>query len=396
MEFGQGYAPVSSAKVLIFSTGKSGSGVAQFCEHIAAALAAAGRGVVIAQPPEPDYTARMGSVAKVERRAFDKDPYEDVAAFGENRTLAARLFAEIEPKLVVFLTGVHPLASAGALYAARRLRIPYVIVDGLVAASLYHWEGRIAQMMHGLYRDAAAVIVKSQENLKTLRQCLKLPDQTGQVIVSGRPETFFSPQDPDRRARLRRELGLTSDAVLCLTAAKLEIVKGHALQIEAMRHLKTHVAWRRLHFAWIGDGVGREELASALAVEGVTDRVHLVGHSTDIAGWMDAADIYVLTSHSEGMPLSVMEAMAKGLPVIATAVGGTAEALGDTGFLVTRPAYTDRCIGDLVDALERLASDDMVRKEMGRACRTRAEAQFRLDRMTADYLRVFDAAMDGT
>ena len=384
---------MDNAKVLIFSTAKSGTGVAQFNEHIGAALLEDRREVVIAQPEESDYQARMGEIADVERRYFSKDPYDDITAFGGDRFLAAALLVEIRPDLVVISNGFHPLASVACMQAAHFFRIPYVTVDGLVAPSLYSWEDNIVNMVSGLYRNAAAVIVKSRANLETLRQCLRLPAEVGSVIVSGRPETYFQPRNPTLRSALRAHLGIPIDGVLCLTAAKLEIVKGHSLQIEAMKRLKERAVWDRLHFIWAGEGEERANLEAALDAAGVADRVNLIGHRTDIADWMDAADCCVLTSHSEGIPLSVMEAMAKGLPVVATTVGGTAEALGDTGIPIARPALMEDCINGLVDALDRVASDDAVRCELGAACRARAEKHFRLERMLDDYRAVFDKSL---
>ncbi len=229
---------MNQAKLLIFTTAKSGTGVAQFNEHIAAGLSEHGWCMVIAQPEESNYQTRMGEIADVERHHFSKDPYDDIVGFGADRFLAAALLAETRPDLVVICNGIHPLASVACMQAAYFFRIPYVTVDGLVAPRLYSWEDNIVNIVSGLYRNAAAVIVKSRANLETLRQCLRLPAEVGSVIVSGRPETYFQPRNPTLRSALRAHLGIPIDGVLCLTAAKLEIVKGHALQIEAMKRLK--------------------------------------------------------------------------------------------------------------------------------------------------------------
>ncbi len=386
---------MTQPKILIFTTTKSGTGVARFNEHIADAILRAGWTAILAQPEEPDYRGRMADCSAAERHFFRRDPYADIVGFGADRFLPAILFGETRPDLVVFSSGIHPLTTVAGMQAAHFFRIPYVTVDGLVAPSLYDWDENALTMVSRLYGNAEAVIVKSQESLGALRQCLRLPADVGSVIVSGRPDRYFEPRDETRRAALRRQLQIPDDSILCLTAAKLEIVKGHALQIDAMQQLKARPVWDRLHFAWAGEGEERERLETALAVAGVSDRVHLLGHRTDISAWMDAADCFVLTSHSEGIPLSMLEAMAKGLPVIATAIGGVPEALDDTGILVPRPAMYDECIEGLVAALVRLATDDAGRRDMGVACRVRAAAYYRLDRMTDAYLAVFDEAMSG-
>ncbi|MDD9905958.1 MAG: glycosyltransferase family 4 protein [Rhodospirillaceae bacterium] len=384
---------MTAPKILIYSTAKSGTGVAQFAEHIGGALAQTGWQIVIAQPEEPNYAARMGSVAAVERVYFPNDPYEDIVGFGADRYAAAQLLIETRPDLIVISNGVHPIASVAALQAGQFLRVPYVTVDGLVAPSLYDWDENVLRMVSALYQAAAAVIVKSQDNLKMLRHCLRLPETVGSVIVSGRPEIYFEPPNAEARARLRGEIGIPDDAILCLTAAKLEIVKGHTFQLQAMQKLKHRTSWAHLHFAWVGEGEERSALQEEVERGGVSDRVHFIGHRTDIPDWMDAADLCVLTSHSEGIPLSVMEAMAKGLPVVATNVGGTAEAMGDAGILIPRPALTEECISGLTDALDKLALDGEARQTMGEASRARAQQMFRLDRMVSDYRGLFERVL---
>ena len=90
-------------------------------------------------------------------------------------------------------------------------------MDGLVAPSLYDWDENVLRMVSALYKAAAAVIVKSQDNLNMLRHCLRLPETVGSVIVSGRPEIYFEPPNAEARARLRGEIGIPDDAILCLT-----------------------------------------------------------------------------------------------------------------------------------------------------------------------------------
>jgi tetratricopeptide (TPR) repeat protein len=112
-----------------------------------------------------------------------------------------------------------------------------------------------------------------------------------------------------------------------------------------------------------------------------------------MADWLDAADIYAHPSEAEGMPLAVMEAMAKGLPVIATAVGGIPEELGDTGRLLpppTDPAATGQA---LADAITAWAADPDRRRATGAAGRQRAQALFREERMLAETLGVIDRAL---
>ena len=110
---------------------------------------------------------------------------------------------------------------------------------------------------------------------------------------------------------------------------------------------------------------------------GATREIHLIGRTATVKRYLDAADMFVLPSVFEGMPVAVMEAMAKGLPVMATAVSGTSEALEKTGLLLPDPTVdSERTIASLTDALERWALNESLRREIGAGCRRRAERMF--------------------
>jgi glycosyltransferase involved in cell wall biosynthesis len=123
----------------------------------------------------------------------------------------------------------------------------------------------------------------------------------------------------------------------------------------------------------VGDGPDRPMLEAEVRRLGLRDRVRLAGERHDVAELLAAADVFVLSSLSEGLPVSVLEAMAAGLPVVASRVGGVPElvAEGETGLLV---APSDA--HDLAGALGRLIGDRELRRRLGAAGRVRAETQF--------------------
>ena len=123
------------------------------------------------------------------------------------------------------------------------------------------------------------------------------------------------------------------------------------------------------------------------------EHVHLIGLRNDVPDLLDAADIFVVPSQYEGMPLGVLEAMAKGLPVVATAVAGTPEALGGTGFLLPEPAEA-LVVEPLAAAIRELAVDADLRRASGEAARERAAQQFTLARMEASYLDLFGRLLE--
>jgi glycosyltransferase involved in cell wall biosynthesis len=137
----------------------------------------------------------------------------------------------------------------------------------------------------------------------------------------------------------------------------------------------------------VGEGGRRPVLEKQVADLGLADRVLLPGWSEDVAGELLRADALVLPSRTEGWPLTVVEAMLAGLPVVATPVGSVAEAVQDgrTGLLVPKddPAA-------LAAALRRLRDEPALRERLGAAGRTLAAATMTADRMAAQWLSLWE------
>ncbi|HLO52006.1 MAG TPA: glycosyltransferase family 4 protein, partial [Kamptonema sp.] len=127
---------------------------------------------------------------------------------------------------------------------------------------------------------------------------------------------------------------------------------------------------------------------------GVTEQVKFLGQRWDISDWLDASDIFILPSKAEGMPLAVMEAMAKGLPVIATAVSGIPEELGETGKLLPNPNVDPKgTVRELANTIEAWAGNSELRQSVGKECQLRAEKMFREDRMLQEYMDAIAEAL---
>jgi glycosyltransferase involved in cell wall biosynthesis len=140
----------------------------------------------------------------------------------------------------------------------------------------------------------------------------------------------------------------------------------------------------------VGGGPEHAAVADAVHRAGLDGVVELVGDRDDVPALLAAGDLFVLASRSEGFPMSVLEAMAAGLPVVASAVGGVCEAVvdGETGLLVP-PGDA----GALAGAIERLLADGRLRREMGSAGRARAAAHFGLERFAAEHVQVYERAL---
>lgn len=382
-----GLAPPAACEHVLLHTDDPGhGGVAQYNHALLRTLTAAGHRVTCVQSVSDNPSVHEQRRAGVRHVWLDYDTGREFGRTLDDEATARDIFTAEQPDLIVF-SDCSPVSNLAAREAALRLNIPFIVVVGFVAPYLAeNFSSRLGQLGRQ-YEAAREVVAVSAENLALLRSRFGLPPDRGRVIHYGRPAGFFAPRDEAVRARLRQELGVPADAVVCFTAARLTPVKGFAHQLQAARALRATPAGRKIHFVWAGEGEQRGELEREIARLGLAGSVHLLGQRWDVADWHDAADIFVLPSHLEGMPLAIMEAMAKGLPVVATAVSGIPEELGDTGKLLPDPAADPaRTIGELVRTLAEWAKDPALRQSIGARGRTRAEKLFREERMVAQFI----------
>jgi glycosyltransferase involved in cell wall biosynthesis len=186
-------------------------------------------------------------------------------------------------------------------------------------------------------------------------------------------------QGEDERVRARAELGVPRDAYVIGTAGRLDPVKNLSALVDGHAVLAQHRPGARLVI--IGSGPMQSELEWQARARGIADVVHFTGYRADVRELMAAFDVYVNCSTYEGVSLTILEAMAAGLPVVATRVGGNPEVVvdGETGVLVPigSPALTEQLIA--------LAGNPLQRRALGAAGRQRAVRHFSIDRMVAEY-----------
>jgi glycosyltransferase involved in cell wall biosynthesis len=210
------------------------------------------------------------------------------------------------------------------------------------------------------------------------------------VIPNGIPiDDYQCPSTP--RPVWRREQGFQEEDVLFVCAARLEKQKNHAMLLEAFA--RGPATSRTAHLLLAGDGERRLALEEQARQLGIQGKVRFLGLRADICEVLAAADIFVLASHSEGNPLSLMEAMAAGLPVVATAVGGVPELIADraSGLLVT-PGNVD----GLVAAMLKLLQDEETRWMMAAAAAHYAKEAFSASRMAQGYMELYERLLERT
>jgi glycosyltransferase involved in cell wall biosynthesis len=184
-------------------------------------------------------------------------------------------------------------------------------------------------------------------------------------VRNGRDPAVFRP-DSAERVRMRAALGVPEDRVAVAAVSRLVRHKGYPELAAAMGDVPDADLWV------VGERLLSDRGADMLTLlrhAGLGSRLHLLGYRTDVAAILAAADIFVLPSHFEGLPMSVIEAMLTGLPVVATNIRGPREQVvhGITGLLVPPGS-----VAQLAEALRRLACDPAARAAMGAAGRARA------------------------
>ena len=196
-------------------------------------------------------------------------------------------------------------------------------------------------------------------------------------------------QKPVDKIRVRSQLELKANARLIAVVATLKEQKGHRYLIDAMasivpRHLDLHVLF-------VGDGDLREELQVQVKRLNLGDHIHFLGNRSDVPELLAASDLFVLPSLWEGLPKALLEAMATGLPIVASEVSGTVQAMipNQTGILVP-PGDTRR----LAQAIERLLSDAVQAQAMGAAARRRVETNFSARKQAGEYLALYRRLLD--
>lgn len=292
---------------------------------------------------------------------------------------------------------VDPFVPARLGAILRRFR-PTVVhchdYKSVTVAALASHGRKLVFTMHGDLRETVGSTLLKRLGNWALRRCdavVGVSDSTaadaGELGV--RPERIHlirNAVDTDRyrpsgnRADAREALGLPADGFLIGAVGRLSEEKGHAFLLEAVARLG--FPWR---LALVGDGPLEPELRTMSAELGLTDRVHFLGRLENVECVYHALDVLAQPSHREGLPLTVVEASACAVPVVATDVGDVGRVVldGCTGLLV--PAGDPEA---MAAALTRIECDAF-RGQMGRAGREHVVASFGAKAMAQSYQKLY-------
>jgi len=275
--------------------------------------------------------------------------------------------------------------TAGALLAG----LPIVVTHHNVDV----WKGRRHRVLDRLSaRYARKVVVVSEPVREFYVGRVALPRRKIVVIPNGVDlEVFAACERQHAREAVRREFGLPQSATIVISVGRLVPQKGHEVLIDAFASPAAQHS--DLFLAIVGRGPDEQRLGERARQLGLAERVLFTGSRNDVPRLLAASDVYVAASTREGHPLSIIEAMASGLAVVATAVEGVTGVVepGVTGLLAP--------VGDaeaIARALLRLLHDGSRRAAMGAAAEKIAGMRFRVGRMVRAYEHVFKGVLGTT
>lgn len=288
-----------------------------------------------------------------------------------------RLFRKLRPDVV------HTHNSVPLEYAAPAARL------ARVRRTVHTKHGHIAYSKSALQLARVATrfvdrfVAVSDDTAVTAARYENPSKKRLSVIENGIPLGKFAP-DAGARAAIRAELGIPPDAVVIGSVGRLVEEKDYPLLVRAMAPLLSD----RVRLVIVGGGMTRPAIEKAIEEAVPEDKrafAMLAGERRDVSRVLTAYDVFALSSHAEGLPLAIPEAMASGLPVVATAVGGIPGIVPEaTGTLVPhgKPDV-------LRAAIERIAFDPDARAKMGKAARDYALGRFAEERMLDRYLALY-------
>lgn len=266
----------------------------------------------------------------------------------------------------------------------RRLKMVYT-EHGRLSDAPPSWK---RQLVNPLLSSFDGAIVAVSEELRQYMIASRFPSSRVTVIRNGIPPLAMATGLD--RLRARRALGLSGDDVVFMTVARLDPVKDLRTLLEAFALVRRGIPAARLVI--VGDGPERGALVARAAHADLAGAVNFTGYASEVRGLLPAADIYVSSSISEGISITILEAMAAGIPIVATAVGGTPEIFADGAGGVLVPA---RDPDGLASSMLSLAADPIRRDAMGAAARTRLTGAFTMDRMIDDYAATYRGLLVG-
>ena len=236
----------------------------------------------------------------------------------------------------------------------------------------------------GKYATAVIAVSKTvKENLEKYEHIKNV-----KVIYNGIDPDLFKPASIEEKVLKKKQLGLNKNDFVLGNVGRMDYWKNQRILIEILPDLKKISP--QIKLILVGGGEEEGNLKKSAIKKGVKNDVIFLGQRSDVNQILKAFDIFVFPSLTEGLPLVVIEAMATGLPIVASHVGGIPELVvnGETGFLVSPTSKEE-----IKETIIKLLDNPKLRKEMGQIARKRFETHFSLPQMVQKYIEVYEEAV---
>jgi len=292
-----------------------------------------------------------------------------------------RLLGRQQPDLLI----TYGWGGTDAILGARlaRLKRPVHIEDGFLPDEAHGQKFARLQARRCALPLATDLVVPSKTLQRIATSTWWLPSRKVHFFPNGVDTNRFRPGDAHQVQAARDRIGALPGELVIGTVGMLRPDKNHARMIRVFAGVARQHPARLLI---VGEGECRAQLVELSRQLHIQDRVIFTGAVVDPSSYYGALDIFALSSDTEQMPLSVLEAMAAGLPVASTDVGDVSEMVGAAGRAFISPRTDEEGLGS---SLARLGHDVVVRQSLGLENRARVLAQFSLTAMTESYRNLF-------
>lgn len=296
-------------------------------------------------------------------KLYDSHSYRSITAIKDNWTAYKNLSQVVETENVEVIHCNTPVGGMVGRFVGKKYHVNKVIYT---AHGFHFFKGaplfnrtvlKFAERIMAHWTDA--IITMNEEDYQSaLKFKLRKGGKVYKVHGVGINLDDFSDIQVDYKTK-RAELGLKDTDIVCISAGDLVARKNYGIAIETLAKIKNS----NVHYLICGVGPKKEELEKLANEKGISDRVHFLGFRSDVKELMKVSDIFLFTTLQEGMPRSMMEAMACGLPCIASKIRGNVDLLdeGKGGYL--REASNSE---EMAHCLRCLVEDSNLRKKMSK------------------------------